>query len=164
MSVFATPLPRGSKLNLFRRSRDFVDCYRADGVSEELSFYDAAMVALTEAPVWARYLLKLRNILVRPLGLKVGEVYAPVDDRGGQLLPGDKCGVFNVYSHTENEMILGEDDKHLDFRVSLYREGSSMYMATWVQPHNALGWTYLTLILPFHKVIVRNNLARMELK
>lgn len=162
MSVHAAQLPKESLLHLFHRQNDFMDCYRTDAAPTHLSFYEAAMVTLTQAPAWARYLLKLRNRLVGPFGLKTGEVFAPENDRGGKLLPGDKMGVFNVYTQTEKEMILGEDDKHLDFRVSLFREDGHMYMATWVHPHNWLGWLYLTSILPFHKAIVRNSLTRLE--
>ncbi len=162
MSVEATRLPSGSQLSVFRRQKDFLDCYKSNNVPESLGLYDATIAAMTEGPVWARYLLKLRNKVVGPFGLKTGDVLAPEIDRAGHMKPGDKMGVFRVYSQTENEIIMGEDDKHLDFRVSVYREGANLYMATWVHPHNVWGWGYLALILPFHKIIVRNSLARLE--
>jgi hypothetical protein len=34
----------------------------------------------------------------------------------------DETRAIKVFAKTENEVILGEDDKHLNFRVSLYLE------------------------------------------
>ena len=60
-----------------------------------------------------------------------------------------------------DELILGFDDKHLDFRISVMSDGQTVSMGTWVHTHNFGGKTYLSLIMPFHKLIVRNCVARV---
>ena len=72
----------------------------------------------------------------------------------------------------DNEIIMGEDDHHLDFRISvLYRngeheDGSSPHViiSTVVLCHNALGRIYLRVIKPFHRVIVKSGLRRAVVK
>ena len=162
MSVEATRLPSGSQLSVFRRQKDFLDCYRSENVSEKYSIREAAAMALADGPDWVRRLMHLRNKLVAPFGLKSGDVQNRDGENTKQPGPDDRLGIFRVYSQTDNELIMGEDDKHLDFRISVYRDGKSLYLATWVHPHNIWGWSYLTLILPFHKAIVRDCLARLE--
>ena len=62
------------------------------------------------------------------------------------------------------EIVLGEDDRHLDFRLSLLRRtspaGTQLIATTVVRSHNALGRTYLTVIRPFHHLVIRASLAR----
>jgi hypothetical protein len=62
-------------------------------------------------------------------------------------------------------LVVGEDDRHLDFRVAiLLRAGAAarreFVAVTVVHCHNRLGRTYLAVIAPFHRVIVRATLER----
>ncbi|WP_407654554.1 DUF2867 domain-containing protein [Bradyrhizobium prioriisuperbiae] len=69
-------------------------------------------------------------------------------------------------SRTTLELILGEDDKHLDFRASVQLRSrrddayDEVILATVVHRHNLLGKIYFRLISPFHRLVVRSNLAR----
>jgi len=74
----------------------------------------------------------------------------------------DKIGPFPVEFESEQELIAGFDDKHLEFRVSFLTIDTKVYLATWVHPHNLGGRMYLALILPFHILIVRVGLARVS--
>ncbi|MEO9790387.1 MAG: DUF2867 domain-containing protein [Tateyamaria sp.] len=73
----------------------------------------------------------------------------------------DKLGPFPVELDTGTEVIAGFDDKHLNFRVSVYGDGRRVSLATWVHPHSIGGRSYLTAILPFHILVARNALARV---
>ncbi len=73
----------------------------------------------------------------------------------------DRIGFFPVVSESADETIAGFDDKHLDFRLSIATADSRVYLTTWVRPHNLGGRLYLWCILPFHKLIIRNALARL---
>ena len=72
---------------------------------------------------------------------------------------------FPVLAEHPDEILLGADDRHLDFRSSLLRrpagDGVELVMTTSVRVHNALGRTYLTVIMPFHILVVRSALARL---
>jgi Protein of unknown function (DUF2867) len=135
-------LPPASSLWLHHSPGDFLDCY---SVPSSLSPAEAAKRGLA-LPGWAASLLRLRNTLVRPFGLKTGEPGKPI---------------FPTCHETEDEIILGTDDKHLNFRIGLYRQEGRIFMSTWVHPHNVWGRTYLQLIMPVHILISRGAVARM---
>ncbi|MCU0902963.1 MAG: DUF2867 domain-containing protein [Tabrizicola sp.] len=142
MSVRPDTLPRASTLWSLRQPGDFLDCY---SVPSTLSPREAATFGLA-LPGWATTLLKLRNALVRPFGLKTGEPDKPI---------------FPTCHESETEIILGTDDKHLNFRIGLISDQGRIYMSTWVHPHNLWGRAYLRLVMPFHILISRGAVARM---
>ena len=57
-----------------------------------------------------------------------------------------------------NEVIMGDSDKHLDVRVSICRlvqDGKeSVVSTTVVHIRNFLGRVYMLFVVPFHKLIV----------
>ena len=112
-------------------------------------------------PGWVKGLLAVRDGLVTPFGLKTG---GPEDLRPPtreEILGCTYSGVFAVHSATDDEVILGTDDRHLDFRVSILRSvpDDLVAMSTWVRPHNGLGRAYLAAVYPFHRLIVARCLA-----
>lgn len=109
-------------------------------------------------PAWVRTLMRLRNLLVRPLGLK-GDPEAAAAD-----MP--RIGMFPVIGDSPNEIVLGLDDRHLDFRIVVQTEnwgddGTLIRMMTLVKRHNLSGRMYLLAIMPFHKLIVTTTLSRL---
>ena len=144
--VRAVPLPDQSGLRAYLAPGDFVDCYAAPA---RMTPRKAAEIVV-DFPNWARWLLVLRRIFTAPFGL----------DNDGPPGP-DKLGPFPVESETEEEIIAGFNDKHLDFRVSVMCRDGLVSLATWVHPHNIAGRGYLSAILPFHILIARNAVARV---
>lgn len=143
--VIKTPLPQSSHLWSMVQTGDFIDGY---AVRSNLSPSEAARIGLS-MPVWADTLLKLRNAIVKPLGLKTDTSDAGPD------------AIFPVTHETDDELILGTDDSHLNFRIAIKREGEMIHMATWVHRNNALGRAYLAVIMPFHVLIVRDCMKRI---
>ena len=97
-------------------------------------------------PVIVRRLLRLRDALARPLGLREASGADPFEG-------------FPVLGRREHEVLMGLDDRHLDFRVSLrlLRSGGapeSLQLTTTVTFHGALGRLYFVLVRPFHRRIV----------
>ena len=144
--VKATELPSHSVLLERVGHYDFIDCYC---VASALKPRQAAEV-ITDFPQWACWLISIRNGLTKPFGLSSDPVAA------------DKVGFFPVESDNEHELIAGFNDKHLDFRVSVMSHQGQVFLATWVHPHNVAGAIYLNVILPFHKLIAKDALARVR--
>ncbi len=105
----------------------------------------------------------LRNKIASIFGLKTpGEI----DDRQQKLdnfkcEPGEQLGLFKVFNKTDNEVVLGEDDKHLNFRVSLLLNKhkidltkKEIIISTTVEFNNWFGRLYFLPVRPFHKIIV----------
>lgn len=151
--VHATSLPQNSRLYQQPagvQDSDFIDCYTKPC---ETSLEDAAQRALSFPP-WASALLRLRNVLVAPFGLNTEVTNENRPDQP------DRMGVFPLISRDASEIILGLDDSHLDFRISVLKQDGQIYFATWVRTKNRFGRIYLRLIMPFHILIVRNAVSR----
>jgi hypothetical protein len=74
-------------------------------------------------------------------------------------------GYLPLLSKSAGELVMGGDDRHLDFRVAiLLRTGAAggreLVVVTVVHCHNRLGRTYLAVIAPFHRTILLANLER----
>lgn len=153
-------LPLNSLLRQRIRPGDFVDSFAVKLAEPQLTPVQLA-VRLAVMPDWANVLLWLRNRLVTPLGLKTGADLPPTP---AEPEIGDYVSFFRLEQLSHNEAILGEDDRHLDFRVSVLKTTGPEPLAalsTWVRPHNPAGRLYLAGVLPFHKLIVRRMLANV---
>lgn len=122
---------------------DFLDSY---SITTPLSPRQALDLTL-RSPGWARALLQLRDRLVAPLGLKTAG--------------GDGQAGFPVEYEDADEIVVGMDDRHLDFRITVLKAGDIVHIATWVRRNNRLGRAYLALVLPFHRLILRNAVKRI---
>jgi hypothetical protein len=129
----------------------FADTYVVHGAEFDVAI-DAARDAFGKAPTWITKLMQLRNALVKPFGL-VHET---------PKLNRKAIGMFPVLLDTKDRVVLGFDDKHLDFRVvvELFNEGTSVSLTTLVKPHHIFGKAYLAIIMPFHRIIAATILAQ----
>ncbi|MHB0770915.1 DUF2867 domain-containing protein [Bradyrhizobium sp. 5.13L] len=135
----------------------FIDAFRVEIGATAVNAREACSRMVLNGPRWIDALLRLRNILVRPFGLKTSGEGAPA--------PGGLIGLFPVLSETPERLVAGFDDSHLDFRIVVDVSGNAasgqVTSTTLVRTHNLLGRTYLTLIMPFHKLVVRNMMGRI---
>ncbi|MEO7646018.1 MAG: DUF2867 domain-containing protein [Burkholderiaceae bacterium] len=113
-------------------------------------------------PAWVDTLMGLRDTLVAGFGLKTTkQLAAPSADKSDM-----RVGIFKIYGSTPTEVFLGEDDAHLDFRISVQLRpataGSAqqLIVSTVVHCHNRLGRSYITVIAPFHRQVVQSGLRR----
>ncbi|WP_420415500.1 DUF2867 domain-containing protein [Roseibium sp.] len=165
--IAADTLPLDSHLNAYRRPIDFMDVYSGDlSARPDLLACDIRALGghfTTIDMAWAQKLLKLRDQVVRPFGLKTTKDLAKdaVEKQVSELQAGDRIQFFKIYEIREDEILLGEDDWHQDFRLSIFRrKGPSprVYVSTCCQRHNIFGHAYLAAILPFHKMLVKQSL------
>jgi hypothetical protein len=77
----------------------------------------------------------------------------------------DKVGFFPVLSETPQRLIAGFNDNHLDFRVvvdvAADDTGQRVTATTVVLMHNWIGRIYLSVIKPFHRMVVRSMLRQV---
>lgn len=151
-------LPATSQVYDYLGKTDFEDAYAFRSQSPGDSMKDIYIKIFNTAPMWVEYALRLRNVLVAPFGLntEMDKNQAP------SIKEGEKSGIFRIYRILENEIIAGEDDKHLNFRVSVHRAPGELPLitvSTIVEYNNAFGRMYMTLISPFHKMVVKSMLS-----
>ncbi len=113
----------------------FADAYKVPAI-HRVDAIEATRMAFAQGPRWVRGLMGMRN----RLGLLVG------------LKPAPASG-FPVVSQAPDQVVLGFDDWHLDFRIVVEVAGGFAIVTTVVRWHNAWGRAYLAAIMPFHRAI-----------
>jgi len=162
--VTAVEVPVESAVSRVYASADLADAFRVTLPAD--ASHDPEQLArfmFSTQPGWVNALMWVRDAIVGPLRLKTGAQLVALGAHEGST----RVGLFKVYSKDASEIVLGEDDAHLDFRVAVrcssdpdMREERYLTVATVVRCHNALGRAYIFLIAPFHRIVVRSTLGR----
>jgi hypothetical protein len=166
MSVVECDAPSGTVLSrdLIRNS-DFHDCWRAPLARQDLSMVELFFALFGHTPLWMKLLLIVRNAAARLVGLEsptVREIMRPKVRRAYGV--GEKIGPWPIYFMADDEIVVGRDNKHMDFRLSLLRardgRAADVVVSTVCTVHNVFGKIYLFFIIPFHRAGVRSLLSR----
>lgn len=142
------------------KGADLIDAFVMQVPSScHLGVRELATELLGRPPLWFKGLLGLRDAIMRPFGVKTSSQL-----RAKEV---ERIDFFPVVSCSASELILGENDRHLDFRASVLlrpAEGEQRLLiaTTVVHCHNLLGRVYLALIRPFHVLVVRASLRRLS--
>jgi phytoene dehydrogenase-like protein len=158
LTIEKIAIPRGTLVaSVFPRT-DYADAYRAKlpaGAPRDIDAITRA--SFSAAPRWVHALMALRDRIVSVIGLKT----SGKGERNLENLtfePGASFGVFRVFARNADEILLGEDDRHLDFRVSVLRQTEDatdwVVVSTVVRFNNWLGRAYFLPVRLFHRLIV----------
>lgn len=172
MRIVKTTLPSNSILNISHKKYDYVDSFQGElnDIDNKFNSVDIGKAFFSSGPKWIERLFALRNKIVSLFGLKTS---GNISDQKKQFEnfkcePDQQLGLFKVFAKTENEIILGEDDKHLNFRVSLFLEEKEeksttkeLTISTTVEFNNWFGRFYFLPVRPFHKLIVPSMLKEI---
>ncbi|SFE16051.1 DUF2867 domain-containing protein [Paracidovorax konjaci] len=168
----AIPVPPGTVIASLLPGADFSDAYAIPDPRPHESALQTWLTLVADTPGWIEGLMGLRNRLVRLAGLRD---LGPLRGNAAQWLRaphtcrvGDRVGIFEVRHLSPNEVVMGQDDRHLDVNVSLLRSGpaapgsagGTLSLGTVVHVHNALGHAYMAAVVPFHRRIVRTLMVR----
>jgi hypothetical protein len=163
-SVTPVEIPVESAIARFYELTNLADAYSVKlPAGSVTSPEQLARFIFSQQASWIKGLMKIRDVLVAGFGLKTSaQLTAHSADRQAE-----RVGIFKIYNTTEREIILGEDDKHLDFRLSVLCPAPvvptgerRLVLSTVVHCHNRLGRAYIFVIAPFHRIIVQSCLRR----
>lgn len=164
-SVQPVALPAESAVARLYQAPDLADAYAVR--LPENAIDDPELLArfvFAHQAGWVARLMGLRDALVARFGLKTAKQLRAEGSAGSQ----ERVDIFRIYTRSAHEIVLGENDNHLDFRVSVLqqtrhtRDGRSRYLvlSTVVHCHNGFGRFYILAIAPFHRMVVRSSLRR----
>ncbi|MEC0270171.1 DUF2867 domain-containing protein [Paenibacillus anseongense] len=163
LTIKNVPVPKNSLANDSLSCIHYSDAYKAllpDGAS--LDIEAITKVFLTSVPSWVARLMKVRDRIVGLVGLKTSSSSSVICTK---LEIGSRIGIFRVLNRSSHEILLGEDDRHLNFRVSISIEKENglhnVTVSTVVFFHNWLGRMYFFIVGKIHKVIVSAMLKNM---
>eukprot|EP00658_Telonema_sp_P-2_P049959 TRINITY_DN38028_c0_g1_i1.p1 TRINITY_DN38028_c0_g1~~TRINITY_DN38028_c0_g1_i1.p1 ORF type:complete len:178 (-),score=20.53 TRINITY_DN38028_c0_g1_i1:10-543(-) len=122
-------------------------------------------------PTGVGILQRIRNLIVRPLGLRTAPIACGVSSllgrgRGKASFFGGKFPVIDVVRDGAHRVavVLGADDKHLRFRtvvgVDMEKEPPMVIMTTLVDPFGMFGHFYATVVDPVHRRFVTPEILR----
>lgn len=160
MRVLKVDPPAEASVTPWYTSADLIDAFAIDlppGTSgDPLKLAD---FVFTSQPGWIAALMCVRDALVWLFGVKTSRRLQAEHMASGAR----HVGIFRIFAHGESEVILGEDDLHLDFRVSVLHQpkmetvsGSNarLVITTVVRCHNWLGRFYIAAVRFFHRRVV----------
>ncbi|PZR95795.1 MAG: DUF2867 domain-containing protein [Candidatus Chloroheliales bacterium] len=156
-------VPEGSLAARSFARVDYADAYRLRLPDDAPHDIDSVTRAFCMARLgWVEALIWLRNRIVSVVHLKTE---LPDQPQPITLEPGTYAYIFRIYQRAANEILLGEDDRHLDYRVSvLVQQGQHGWYATIstiVHFNNWLGRIYFVPVRPFHRLIVQAMMKTM---
>jgi Protein of unknown function (DUF2867) len=163
VSVTSVALPATSRVTRMYAHPNLADAYTIRLPDDATT--DPELLArfmFSHQAAWVGKLLRIRDALVAGFGLKTAKGL----EESARTERDKHVSIFRLYERTVDEIVLGEDDKHLDFRVSVFQEtrtdvaggGRYLTVSTVVRCHNLLGRTYILLITPFHEMVVRSSM------
>jgi hypothetical protein len=127
---------------------DFKDAFAVDvdpSLPTDPQWWTDQMLANPPKSVAA--LMGLRNLAMKPFGLKTGEL-----DESGEN------EVFKPLDRTDSELLVGTDDRHLNFRGNLVTEATdgklSVTFGTVVKFNNRFGRLYFLPVRPMHAYVI----------
>ena len=164
--ITAIKVPGSSDISKQLQGADYFDSYEIALEHAGRSALEIYLGVISKTPAWVNFLMAARNRVVRFVGLKnlvhLGDLQRTKAARDYRI--GDRVGIFTLLSNTDNEIIMGDSDKHLDVKVSICKlaQGGkeSVASTTVVHIHNLLGRVYMLFVIPFHKLIVPAVLVR----
>jgi hypothetical protein len=157
--------PKNTLITKDLESIDYFDSYMI--VKETDDSIDKITERILTLPYWVKTLLNIRYILiVKPFGLQTGmkkqEHLVKVQD---EHLYQNNFGEVSIIDKNENEIVMGDDDKHLYYRVSILKRNTEkrfeIYLTTIVKFKNNWGKVYFAFIKPFHKMVVKSMLRKL---
>src|SRR6202049_2555257 len=142
----------------------FRDSYRAPLTRNELGIVDIFFGIFAHHPLWMKLLLIARNKAASSIGLDAPTaseiLHVEIKDH---YAVGEKIGVWPIFSLSENEVVAGRNNKHMDFRLSVLKvpdgDRTSVVVSTICTVHNLTSKLYLFFVVPFHRYGVRKLMA-----
>jgi hypothetical protein len=142
--------PVESEINNFFAKSNYCDCYIVDYYKSNISIDDVCDMVF-RMPNWFNIVLKIRDVLVKPFGLKTSDTNT---NECNNSIP------FNCIYRTQKEIIMHENDKHLDFWLSVLYIDNKVSITTIVKYNNMLGKVYFFIVKPFHRFFLKMMLSR----
>ncbi|WP_103068118.1 DUF2867 domain-containing protein [Aquimarina sediminis] len=130
---------------------DFIDTFSTTNHTNTMM--EISNLVFNTSPKWVGFLFKIRNGIVKLFGLKT----SMPKDYNTKFEVGGYIKFFKIYEITENEVVLGANDSHLNFRAIINNTHSPIHnikVTTLVQFNNSMGRIYMSIIKPFHRLVV----------
>ncbi len=163
--VVETIPPLDSSIQKLLPGSYFYDSYSVVSKHPTKSTLHQFLIAMKESPSYMDHLMSLRNFVANCVGLKNLGAFTNVDITKDIYQIGDRAGVFALLEQSDNEVWIGDKDKHLDEVISIYRHEEPsigdpttndvvITVTTVVHVNNWMGRLYMLPATPMHKMFM----------
>lgn len=138
-----TAIPANSNVLKGFGTVDYYDIYQIRIVTDKSA--EETSKRIMKLPGWVNVLFYIRNRIMGIFGLKTDKNITESDT------------FFKLVENREDEIVMGEEDKHLDFRASIIKDKleNTISLITIVHFNNIWGRVYFFPVKPFHKIIMK---------
>lgn len=160
-------IPTYSLLHTCFAKQDYADAFRFEVDKPSLTIEEVVESFFSTTPKWIIWLMNFRDWIAQFLKLKTQKQMERPEFHQIQLTPGTQLGIFEIMKKTDREVIMGADDTHLNFRVSILIEPQSeqrtaIVVSTIVEIHNWIGQFYFGIVKYFHYFVVKSLCRTMQ--
>ena len=158
---YRSQVPLHSAISAYVPAAYFYDATSISVDDSEVSALGFFIKALREPPTWVDQLMSARNQIVSLLGLKnLGNLSRLDPDKPASAnAAGERVGIFTLIMNSDNEVLLGDKDRHLDVTLSVHKSRgvggaqATITVTTVVHVHNWFGRLYMLPVTPMHRII-----------
>lgn len=152
---------------IIHEGADYFETYQIELPQEDNSSFTKHVndIINAERPKWFSALYRLRDTIVGPLGLKTSKKYFTTNEIV-EFKVGERFRTFTITALSENEIVFGDDDKHLVLSCSISKSKHNgqnhLYFTTLVRFKNIWGALYFFAVKPIHKLMIKTRLKGYE--
>jgi hypothetical protein len=151
-------LPEGTLIIKNLSSVDYYDSYMITKKNEDS--IEKITEKILSLPQWIIIALRIRYyLIVKPFGLTTGRFDNITRSSDASFEP------VPIIEKNENEIVMGSDDKHLYYRISIMKkeieQRTEIYLNTIVKFNNIWGRIYFLPVKLGHKLVVKSLLKRL---
>jgi len=152
---YLSSLPSDSQISSQLNNAYFHDSWSIVLGQPDLSVFEQLIKLFQHTPQWIEWSMNMRNKITSKIGLKDLGSFKQIDThkKENEYVAGDRIGIFTFLQRTENELVIGDDDKHLNVTLSIYKN-EVLTVTTIVHIKNWLGRLYMLPVIPAHRKIV----------
>lgn len=161
MKTKKTDIPESSLLRQYLPV-DHTDAFRITADRDIDASPDDMMAGLwLDMPGWVNAMVRLRNFLVKFVGLK-GSGGGSAEELEKCIRTGGTYRFVEVPAKSGRETVMIMRDRHLDAYFSVLKsDDRNIYVNTLVRYNKRMGKVYFFFIRPFHGMIMRAALKRI---
>ncbi len=161
--VQRSPVPKNALACQAFKRVDYADAYNIRISSSVAGLPERYARAMFENPPrWVSLLTALRDRIVSIVGLKTAKALIGKALNYGTGESSARTPPLKVMARTDDAVLFGEDDRHLDFRISIQRTDTvgELCVITAVKLNNWMGHLYFLPVKPLHQIIVPAMMRR----
>ncbi|AMM27932.1 DUF2867 domain-containing protein [Acinetobacter pittii] len=155
---YLSALPTDSQISSQLKNAYFHDSWSIVLGQPDLNVFQQLIKLFQHTPQWVEWSMNMRNKITSKIGLKDLGSFQQIDThkKESEYVAGDRIGIFTFLQRTENELVIGDDDKHLNVTLSIYKNEKTQVLTvtTIVHIKNWLGRLYMLPVIPAHRKIV----------